>query len=79
MTREQKINYIESERQYLEDQLTKMINRIGSIPIASREIMPYGWRKSAKGRTVWRILEEVISQNLEMNARSLGFDSAEPA
>ena len=79
MTREQKINYIESERQYLEDQLTKMINRIGSIPIASKEIMPFGWRKSAKCRTVWRILEEIISQNLEMNAQSLGFDSAEPA
>jgi len=79
MTREQQISYIEAERKYLEEQLTKMINRIGPIPIASREIMPYGWRKSAKGRTVWRIIEEVISQNFEMNARSFGFDSAEPA
>ena len=79
MTREQQIQNIESERQYLEEQLTKMINEIGLIPIASKKIMPFGWRKSAKGRTVWRILEEVISQNLENNACSFGFNSVEPA
>ena len=79
MTREEQINHISEEREYLEQKLTEMITRIGSIPIASREIMPFGWRKSAKGRTVWRILEEIISQNLEKHACTLGFDSAIPA
>ena len=41
--------------------------------------MPYGWRKAAKGRTVWRIVEEVISQGLESQVKSLGFDSVAPA
>ncbi len=35
--------------------------------------MPFGWRKAAKGRIVWRIIEEVISQNLETHAKELGF------
>lgn len=79
MTREQVIQNVETERKYLEDQLVNMVNNIGPIPIANKDIMPYGWRKSAKGRTVWRILEEVISQNLEKHAKSLGFDSVIPA
>lgn len=51
---------IEFERSYLEDRLNLLIHNIGDIPIASNRIMPYGWRKAAKGRTVWRIVEEVI-------------------
>ena len=41
--------------------------------------MPYGWRKAAKGRTVWRIVEEVISQGLEYQSKELGFDSVHAA
>ena len=41
--------------------------------------MPYGWRKAAKGRTVWRIVEEVISQGLEFQAKELGFDEVHSA
>ena len=70
---------VEIERKYLEDKLNELIQNIGDIPIASPKIMPYGWRKAAKGRTVWRIVEEVISQGLESQAKSLGFDSIHPA
>ena len=70
---------IEFERSYLEDRLNLLIHNIGDIPIASNRIMPYGWRKAAKGRTVWRIVEEVISQGLESQVSSLGFDSVHPA
>ena len=70
---------VEEERAYLEQKLNALIKNIGEIPIANTRIMPYGWRKAAKGRTVWRIVEEVISQGLEFQARSLGFDSVHPA
>lgn len=70
---------VEIERLYLEEKLTQLIKNIGDIPIANTKIMPYGWRKAAKGRTVWRIVEEVISQGLESQASSLGFDSVYPA
>jgi len=74
------INYaaVETERKYLEDKLNALVKNIGDIPIANTKIMPYGWRKAAKGRTVWRIVEEVISQGLESQAKSLGFDSVYP-
>lgn len=70
---------VEVERKYLEDKLNTLIKNIGDIPIANTRIMPYGWRKAAKGRTVWRIVEEVISQGLESQATNLGFDSVHPA
>jgi hypothetical protein len=70
---------VEIERKYLEDKLNLLIKNIGDIPIANINIMPYGWRKAAKGRTVWRIIEEIISQCLEYQAKSLGFDSVHPA
>lgn len=70
---------VEEEREYLEDKLNALIKGIGDIPIASKKQMPYGWRKAAKGRTVWRIVEEVISQSLEYQARELGFDSVHHA
>jgi hypothetical protein len=45
--------------------LTKVSNEIGEIQIGNIKSFPFGWRKSAKGRTVWRIVEESINQNLE--------------
>ena len=75
----QSFDAVEQERKYLEDKLNALIKNIGDIPIANTRIMPYGWRKAAKGRTVWRIVEEVISQGLESQAASLRFDSVEPA
>lgn len=70
---------VEKEREYLQSKLKQLIANIGDIPIASPRIMPYGWRKAAKGRTVWRIVEEVISQGLESQVEELGFDSVHPA
>ncbi len=68
-----KLDYIRAERKFLEDKLNLLISKIGNIPIANKSIMPLGWRKAAKGRTVWRIIEEIINQNLEVHAKTLGF------
>lgn len=78
-TRSIKIQQIETERLYLEESLNKLIQDIKYIPIANIDLLPFGWRKAAKGRTVWRIIEEIISQNLEKKYKKLGFDSAMPA
>ena len=79
MVNEEKFAYVEHERKILEKKLNKLIRNIGDIPIANKKIMPYGWRKAAKGRTVWRIVEEVISQGLEYQTKELGFDSVHAA
>ncbi|GAA1751237.1 hypothetical protein HF984_09240 [Rothia terrae] len=70
---------IEVERKVLQDKLDKLITEIPSIRIASPELLPFGWRKAAKGRTVWRIVEEIISQNLEKRYKELGFSNVKPA
>lgn len=57
----------------LEEKINYLIQSLGNIPIGTLQLMPLGWRKAAKGRTVWRILEEIITQNLEVKAKSLGF------
>jgi hypothetical protein len=79
MTDKQQVANVERERAFLEKKLKKLIEQIGNIPIASKRLMPLGWRKAAKGRTVWRIIEEVISQNLELQGKQLGFSNVEPA
>ncbi|HHX68293.1 MAG TPA: hypothetical protein GX708_09615 [Gallicola sp.] len=79
ISRENKISKINNERTILERALKKLIIDIGPIPIANTRIMPYGWRKAAKGRTVWRIIEEIISQNLEYNQKELGFKEVKPS
>ena len=79
MTANNDFKNVEIERTFIENKLSALIEEIGDIPIANKRIMPYGWRKAAKGRTVWRIVEEVISQGLESRATSLGFDSVHPA
>lgn len=77
INREMEIIEIEEERIFLEEVLKKLIKEIGPIPIANKRIMPYGWRKAAKGRTVWRIIEEIISQNLEKKGKKIGFQKVE--
>jgi hypothetical protein len=49
----------------LQGSLDALIAKIGKIQIGTKDQFPLGWRKAAKGRTVWRILEELITQNLE--------------
>ena len=73
------IELTEHYRSTLESAIKKLINEIGEVPIGTKEQLPFGWRKAAKGRTVWRILEEVISQNLEKTFESLGFYSFTPS
>lgn len=68
---------IEIVRQTLETNLQKFASEIGKIQIGNKQQFPYGWRKAAKGRTVWRILEEITTQNLQFRARELGFDTVE--
>lgn len=63
---------IEDHRRMLENALSTLARQIGSIQIGTRQQFPFGWRKAAKGRTVWRILEEAINQNLEQHQKSLG-------
>lgn len=64
-------------RTELENALNKLISDVGLIQIGSAKQFPYGWRKAAKGRTVWRILEELINQNLEDKHKSYGFSNME--
>jgi hypothetical protein len=73
------IEYIEKHRLKLESTIRSMLADIGDIPIGTPGQFPFGWRKAAKGRTVWRLLEEVISQNLESRSDSLGIENFTPA
>jgi len=59
----------------LQASLDTLMTKIGRIQIGTKEQFPLGWRKAAKGRTVWRILEEVITQNLEKYYSELGITS----
>ena len=68
------MNCVEQLRQQLEQSLNQLCTDIGPIKIGSPEQFPFGWRKAAKGRTVWRIVEEIISQNLEKNKEKYGLE-----
>jgi len=70
---------IEESRQILETTLKKLIADLGKIQIGTRKHFPYGWRKAKKGRTVWRLLEEIICQNLEQKADEYGFIQVSPS
>jgi len=68
-------NEIKETKAYVDEFQSCMrgiLKTIGSVPIGSKDQFPFGWRKAAKGRTVWRLLEEIISQNLEVSAAKLG-------
>ena len=69
----------EKLRSELETALNKVANSLGKIQIGSKSQFPYGWRKAAKGRTIWRILEEAITQNLENKFKEFGFDELNAA
>ncbi|MFN7740456.1 MAG: hypothetical protein ACK5RA_09390 [Cyanobacteriota bacterium] len=63
----------------IENSLIHLCKMIGSVQIGRKDQFPYGWRNAAKGRTVWRILEELITQNIELHHRDLGFAEIQPA
>jgi len=73
------IRTTEKVRQELESALNRLIKDIGPIQIGTRKQFPFGWRKAAKGRTVWRILEELINQNLEGKHKEYGFSNMVPS
>ncbi len=75
-------NEIEKTLEYtdaLKRSLVQLLDTIGSVPIGCPRHFPFGWRKAAKGRTVWRLLEEIISQNLEKRAQDIGLENFSPA
>lgn len=63
----------------LQASLTKLVELIGKIQIGSKEQFPVGWGNAAKGRTVWRIIEEVIIQNLVKSHLELGISKIIPS
>lgn len=69
----------ETLREKLQNSCDLLIRRIGQIQIGSTDLFPYCWRKAAKGRTVWRIVEEVITQNLEKYHNDFNLDSIHPS
>ncbi len=69
------VEQTDRRRLKLQASLDKLIAKIGKIQIGKKEQFPLGWRKAAKGRTVWRILEELITQNLEKYFNELGIVS----
>ena len=73
------VESVEQDRAALEGMMNDLLKRIGDIQIGNKEQFPFGWRKSAKGRTVWRLLEEVMSQNLETRYSDLGMTNFQPA
>jgi hypothetical protein len=73
------IETTEKYRAELEQRLRSLVGNIGDVQIGGPGQFPYGWRKAAKGRTVWRILEELISQNLEAQAEKLQLRDFAPA
>lgn len=56
-----------------------VIEDLGALTIGTGKQFPFGWRKAGKGRTVWRLVEEVIVQGLEARAADLGLVSVTPA
>ena len=70
---------IEILRERLQNSCDLLIQKIGQIQIGSTDLFPYGWRNAAKGRIVWRIVEEVITQNLEKYHTDFELDDMYPS
>lgn len=73
------IDQIEVLRAGMQESIDLLVDRIKKIQIGTKEQFPFGWRRAAKGRTVWRILEELITQNLEQCPSDYGLQSLIPA
>lgn len=63
----------------LQISLSKLVGLVGKIQIGTKAQFPYGWGNAAKGRTVWRILEEVIIQNIRKSHKEIGITSITPS
>jgi hypothetical protein len=73
-TLNQVANYCEKIRRALD----KVSEHLGPIQIGNIRQFPNGWGKARKGRTVWRIVEEAINQNLKAKCTTLGLDKVCP-
>lgn len=71
------IKKVDDLRKKLQKSFDILVKKIGPIQIGSPQLFPYGWRKAAKGRTVWRIVEEIITQNLEKYHNEFNIDSVQ--
>jgi len=52
--------------------LANVLSAIGGWEVVPKELVPLGLGRAAKGRTVWRLVEEVVKQNLQVRAEELG-------
>jgi hypothetical protein len=73
------IEETETLREGLQKSFDLLLDKISEIQIGTKEQFPFGWRKAAKGRTVWRILEEIITQNLEKYHLEYNLQSITPS
>jgi hypothetical protein len=69
----------EAFQKRLTSSLEKLLKRIGRIQIGTPQQFPDGWGRAAKGRTVWRIVEEAVVQNIKARRAELGLAHAEAA
>ena len=74
-----KAEQIDELRSGLQKSFDLLVSKISKIQIGTKDQFPYGWRKAAKGRTVWRILEELITQNLEKYHKEFNLQSINPS
>lgn len=56
----------------LQEALEGLIKKIDKVQIGTKDQFPFGWRTAGKGRSVWRILEELITQNLQAHGHGFG-------
>lgn len=73
------IESVDATRAKLLVALERLRQALGPIHIGNSEQLPFGWQKAAKGRTVWRILEEIINQNLIKRHREFSIQSIAPS
>ena len=73
------VEEIEDLREKLQNSFDLLVAKINKIQIGTKEQFPYGWRNAGKGRTVWRIVEEVVTQNLEMHFEDFKLQSIKVA
>lgn len=59
-------------RNSLESALKGLIRKINKVQVGNADQFPYGWGAAGKGRSVWRILEELITQNLKRHGHEFG-------